>query len=302
VRKFIVFIFLLTGFTVMSQPFVDIVNIKYSRFPETNFKNNKNFQSSTNQYTGEFFVPLQLKSKDVILFGGSFDRLDFNLYNNGTHINADSDRLYQLSFQAGLIKNLGQSKWNITILAMPKISECENVLTFRNKDFQMGGAVLFTYKKRNSLKYKFGLYYNREFFGNYFMPLAGIDWKINDRMYLFGVLPGSMNYEYRICNWFYTGLAYKSNTASYRLNNDRYILEGDKFWGHNMIRNFYQFYITKQLMLYGEIGYTGFRIFEEYNNQNDPEVTRFVFQKTKDHIFFDAGIAFRVRLDKDYNE
>ncbi|MFH0865428.1 MAG: DUF6268 family outer membrane beta-barrel protein [Bacteroidota bacterium] len=298
----IVFVLLLAGSTVLSQPFVDIVNLKYSRFPKTDFKNNKNFQTSTNQYYGEFFIPLQLKSKNFILFGGSYDRLDFNLYNNKTHINGDSDRLYQLSFQGGLIKNLGKSRWNVTILAIPKISECYSGLSIRNDYFQMGGAVLFSYKKRNSLKLKFGLFYNREFFGNYFMPLAGIDWKINDHMYLFGVLPGSMNYEYRICKGFYTGLAYKSNTASYRLYAYRYIREGDKFWGHNMIRNYYQFYVTKQLMLFGEIGYTGFRIFEEYNIQNMPDVSRFVFQKTKDHIYFDAGIAFRVRLDNDYND
>jgi hypothetical protein len=67
-----------------------------------------------------------------------------------------------------------------------------------------------------------------------------------------------------------------------------------------MIKNFYQYYFTKQLMVYGGIGYTGFRIFEEYNSHDLSDNTRFVFQKTKDHFYIDAGIAFRIRLDDNY--
>jgi hypothetical protein len=216
-QLFIVLLIALRGTSIFAQPFVDLVNLKFSNFPKTDIKNSNGFKSSTNQYTAELFVPVQLKSKDVILFGGSYDQLNFNLYQNNTQLNSDSDRLYQVSLQAGVIKRLGESRWNITLLAIPKISDCSHGLSFLKDEFQMGGVILVTYKKRNNLKYKLGLYYNREFFGNYFMPLAGIDWKINDRIYLFGVLPGSMNVEYRICKGLYTGLAYKSNTASYRL-------------------------------------------------------------------------------------
>ncbi|HNW97467.1 MAG TPA: DUF6268 family outer membrane beta-barrel protein [Bacteroidales bacterium] len=298
-----VVILLILRFSALSQPFVDIVNLRYSRFPQTDFKDYSNYHSSTNQYTAELFAPIQLKSKDVILVGASYDYLNFYLHEDSSNLKINSDNLCQFSLQLGMIKKLGkESKWSTTLLAIPKISECNDNMAFDKECFQMGGAVLFVYKKKNSLKYKFGLFYNREFFGNYFMPLAGIDWKISSRMYLFGVLPGAMNFEYKICDKFYTGLGYKSNTASYRLYENHYIREGDKFWGHNMLRNFYQYYITKQIMLYGEIGYTGFRIFEEYNDENKIDNTRFVFQKTKDHFYFDAGIAFRLRLDKDYED
>jgi hypothetical protein len=75
--------------------------------------------------------------------------------------------------------------------------------TFGFKDNnQAGGAVLLTYKKHPDLKYKFGLFYNREFFGNFFVPLAGIDWKINNRLQLFGVLPGNLVLERKVSRRF----------------------------------------------------------------------------------------------------
>ena len=60
--------------------------------------------------------------------------------------------------------------------------------------------------KNQYVSFKFGLYYNKEFFGNYFMPLIGLDWKIDAKNNLFGVLPGYMIFEHRVTSkillWF----------------------------------------------------------------------------------------------------
>jgi hypothetical protein len=41
----------------------------------------------------------------------------------------------------------------------------------------MGGIALLTYKKRNNLNYKFGLYAGNELYGLYLTPLLGIYYK-----------------------------------------------------------------------------------------------------------------------------
>lgn len=282
-----------------AQPFVDLLSLKYSYTPKTSFRNYPAYQSAANQVSAELFAPIKVNAKNMIILGGVYDQINFKVFHNDIKMPAENDRLYQASFQAGIIKSVAK-KWKMTLLAIPKISQSGKPVSFDQDGFQMGGAALFTYEKTRRLKFRAGIYYNREFFGNFFMPLLGIDYKIGDRMYLFGVLPGSMNFEYRIAKGFYTGLAYKSITASYRFDATHYIREGDPFWGHNVIRNFYHYYIAKQIVLMGEIGYNGFRIFDEYNNQHKLENTRFVFQKTKDPFFVSIGAAFRVRLDDDY--
>ena len=127
------------------------------------------------------------KNKDVILVGGDYTQLHFK---ESGSINLQSD-LYSTSLILGADLGLKNPKWRTTLLVLPKInSDYKDIST---DDMQMGGVAMFSYKKKDNLKYHFGLYYNREFFGDYFLPLLGIDWKINQRMNLFGDLPITMN-------------------------------------------------------------------------------------------------------------
>ena len=74
-------------------------------------------------------------------------------------------------------------------------------------------------------------------FGDYFLPLLGIDWKINEHIRTdFGDLPNNMNFEYKISNSIYSGIALLTNISSYRLNastGGMYVREGDKTMGHD---------------------------------------------------------------------
>jgi hypothetical protein len=74
---------------------------------------------------------------------------------------------------------LDKNHWSLTMTAIPRFNS--EGLKLENS-FQMGGLLLASYKKKETLKYKFGVYVNNEFFGVFVMPLAGIDWKINARI------------------------------------------------------------------------------------------------------------------------
>src|SRR5438105_683155 len=50
----------------------------------------------------------------------------------------------------------------------------QNYETIGNKDLQMGGIAIMKFKKNDNLNYKFGLYYNSELFGPFFVPMIGI--------------------------------------------------------------------------------------------------------------------------------
>ena len=164
---------------------------------------------------------------------------------------------------------------------------------------QLGGVLLFIYDKREDLKFKFGLYYNSEFYGNFFMPLYGLDWKINEKLNLFGVLPGSMNLERKLGKKFYAGLKYQSLSATYRftspLSGNYYVREGHPSWGHMQVKGYLNYYVAKRIVVYTEFGHTFGRRFDLY--KGDDVAPHPVFRRYQDGILFNVGMAYRVRLD-----
>ena len=300
--------------SLRAQPFVDILNIQYQRFPEAPYDNSANASLLTEQFTANIFIPLELKNKDVIVIGSSFDKFRFK-YDSVN--NSKTSFLYATSLQLGGVKQWKDGKWSALMLIIPRISSDWEKLS--KKHYQLGGVVLFTYTcsgracpstTNKHLKLKFGLYYNREFFGNFFMPLAGFEWKANEKLNIFGVLPGSMNIEYKLNKSLYTGIAYKSITTSYRLSDSTdnyYVREGHRFWGHWQLKGFVNFYPVKNIALFAEFGGTSWRRYEVYENdrenKKDPvtEPGSFypVYRTFKNGVFFNVGIAFRVRLDQE---
>src|SRR5438874_792713 len=57
----------------------------------------------------------------------------------------------------------------------------------------------------------------KSFSENFFVPLIGIDWQINPRDVLFGVLPGSLWFEHKVNQNFFYGGTFRALTNSYRL-------------------------------------------------------------------------------------
>jgi hypothetical protein len=150
---------------------------------------------------------------------------------------------------------------------------------------QFGGAVLGEKKISESLQFRVGIYLNAELFGLFVVPLAGIDWKIDNRSNLFGLLPGGLTYEYHLSKSSYTGLAFRTTTNSYGVNNNYYRID------ENQLGTYYDFYLTKKLVLNAEIGHSILRKIRtgEYHEKG-------AHLDVKDAWYFKTAIAYRIRL------
>ena len=119
---------------------------------------------------------------------------------------------------------------------------------------QWGGAFIATRILSAHLILKGGLYYNKEFFGNYFLPLIGGEWKPNERMSIFGLLPNNLFIDYKLSETIHTGFVFKGITASFRLkvtNNYDYIrMEEGQF------KFFADYYVKKNIVINIEAGHT----------------------------------------------
>ena len=161
-----------------------------------------------------------------------------------------------------------------------KISSLENT-------FQAGGAVLANFRVNSRLRLKAGYYFNNEFFSDYWVPLAGIEWRINDRNLISGTFPNSARFEHRFNDSFYMGMAYKSITNSYRLSEESgYLKVMD-----NHLGIFADYYFTKNLVGMLEAGHTFMRELK-IRNQG------YTLTKNENGFFVNAGIFFRIRLNE----
>jgi len=300
--KILIFLLLsLSGISLSAQPFVDLLHLRNNFYAKASYMDDPNASVTQRESYCSLFLPLKQKNGDVFFLGFDCIEQEFRYEGDTTY----TKYLNSEALPLGWVHGWKNKKWRTSFILVPRLGR--NIASYTTSDFQLGGVVLMTYVKSKQLKYKFGVYYNREFYGNSFLPLLGIDWKIDDRTYIYGVLPGSLNREYKMGKRFYTGLAYKNVTATFRLNHgpeEFYVREGHTFLGDNHLSLFLQCYPLKNLMIYGAAGMTVFRRFQLYDGDHNQLIYRQEAQRAfnypNDKGFLQLGAAFRIRMDKDY--
>ncbi|MHB8258656.1 MAG: DUF6268 family outer membrane beta-barrel protein [Bacteroidia bacterium] len=274
-----------------SQPYVDIINTSYQSLNSI-YKDSPKSKNTTTNYFLNITLPIRVDSQNTIIVRLYGEQLQSNTKNDTYN---QTNNLYSTCIPIGLQHETKNKKWKILGLLMPKLSS-----DFKNKisayDMQLGVYSLVTYVKSEKLNIKLGFFYNREFFGNFYVPLAGIDWRVSDRFQMYGVLPSFYRFEYAIIKQkVYAGVAFKYFTRSYRLSDAN----------HDYVRNseiqaksFLDVYIKKKLVLFAEFGrtidYSPLAYF--YGTKNE-DLSVPIYTKIQDSFFFNMGLAFRIRTD-----
>lgn len=293
--KKVIFIFLifsaLFGVKVFAQPYVDILSFNCQTFSST-YKNNTKANNKTDDYFLNFFLPKEFKNGNTLLI-----RLNSEMMSST--INADSSytaKLYNVAMPVGFQFVSKNKLWKTAVIAIPKIASTVGDALDKN-DYQFGGIFLENYVHSETLKIKAGLYYNREAFGNFFMPLVGIDWKMSSRFSMYGILPTSYKLEYMaVKNKMYTGLSLKSLTRSFRLpqaQNFDYVR-----YNEIQLKYFVDYFIYKKMLVFAEVGYSlGKNPWQYYYNTKTESFQNPVYTPLKSYVVFNAGFAYRIRMD-----
>ncbi len=273
--------------SLQAQPYIDILSLETQYFVPVPYKQSPG-QLLANEQTAQVFVPLPQQNKDVVLLSGKFKRLQLSHSTSGI----SPVTFLAPSLRIGYQKHWSQ-QWKTTVIGIPKVSS-----DFKNwgiHHWQLGGVLLFTYSLSPDLTVKGGLYYNHEYFGHFFMPLAGIDWRVTNKLYIFGVLPGEMNVEYQLSNNFFSGLRYRDITTSYLRGSfpRQYIREGHPFWGHNQLHAFLEYYVWENGVISLQAGYTAWRRYALYD-KGDKIKSHSLFQPIQNGPYFKIGVAYRV--------
>lgn len=271
-----------------AQPFTDIASLSAQQL-NTKYENGLSKNTTTNYFAG-LLLPIKIDSNNTVIIRLNGEEL---VTKNAAY-SPVKGRLYALTLGLG-VQHYFTRQLSAVLILMPKIAS-DFSEKFNENDRQYGGSLLFQYKFGKNFRAKAGLFYNREPFGNFFVPLFGVDWQISPRWMLYGTFPLINRLEFKINNHFYTGIGARIYGRSYRLNS---YWNRDYIWNQeNQIKYFFDCYLTQKLVLYTELGRTlGYGpkqiLFDKSRAnvvQNNP-----LYTPIKQGFFINLGIAFRIR-------
>lgn len=289
-RKTTLVFCILTYLSPGAQPYIDLVRLNYTYSPKQGL-NEKKSSLQSNFFTADVTLPIELKKDgDAIIINPFFT-------NNTGEVSTKDFHVISEALLVGFLKKEMFPNWNV--LSSFIVRRNTEVDVNSSDDWQYGGVILTTWKKNPWVSFKFGLYYNKEFFGNYFMPLVGLDWKIDAKNNLFGVLPGSMIFEHKVTGKFYYGVAFRAFTNSYREETVDPCFNGD-CTGKNYLRIddnpigiYADTYLSRKLVLAAEAGYT---VLRRYRYGFKGEDVHYKTDYKNDNFYFKASLAYRLRF------
>ncbi len=277
--KLLILIFL--SINIIAQPYLDLGQAAYQNSPGKDPESFSHFRAQVN-------FPIVLKDSSIILINPVWEERWFQIapQTDQQHFRGS---ITWLTYSRDI-----SAKWSAMAAFIPRWNG-EPEVQF-SKGFQAGGALLMTYHKNAGLSYKFGLYYNREFWGNFFIPLLGIDWTINKKQKLFGILPGYLIYENRLSKTISWGGNFRTFTSSYRLKSNTSSSVNFTRIDDNQLGAYADFYLTRKIVLSTETGYSIMRkIRTGYNHTSKDQYN---VLSNNSAPYFRVTFQYRLRLDK----
>jgi hypothetical protein len=267
----------------MAQPYLDLGQAMFQTSPGGDPKSFSHFRAQAN-------LPLVMKESSIFDINPIWEE-------RWIQINEQSSVMHLRGLITWLTYTRNISgKWSAMLAFIPRWNG-ETSIQF-SEGFQAGGAGLLMYQRDPNLQFKFGMYYNREFWGNFFMPLLGLDWTIDKKQRLFGILPGYFTYEYRINKTISWGGNFRTFTNSYATGNIFSLPPISDFIriDDNQLGAYADVYLMPKLALTAEAGYSILRkVRTGYGNTSKNE---YIVMSENSAPYFRATLQYRIRLDK----
>lgn len=286
--------FLCTAFSGFSQDYVDLGKFHYANTPVNQF-DSATKDTRIREYGLDATLPIKLKSGNAVVTGIYFEQISTNVSPD----NSNLTNVFTINPKLGMSIN-HNDKWTGTYMLLPKLSS--DMKGFSSKDFQLGAVVLMKYHKSENTKYKFGMYYNSELFGPFFVPILGLyhqstnkKWEINASLPISADVNRAWNEKWR------TGMNFFAFVRSFHLhepyqgNPNNYLVKTT-----NEVFAYMQYHATKSLIIQGKVGYSIGRNYRIYDVQDQItwglSAAKFGDDRKQLNTDFADGMIFRLKL------
>jgi len=288
------FLLLLVLITAKAQNYIDIGRFSYANTLLNHFENTSE-QTKVEEFGFQLTFPIVLNKKTIILTGLSADRSRLKLDPNFT----DHTALNKVRLQIG-INQVYSEKWNGTFVLLPSIASDFDMIS--KKDFQLGFLSLFTYTKKENLKYKIGFYTNSEKYGPIFAPLLGLYYlSPNKKFESTLLLPAQVDFNYQLAKKMALGINFDGMTSSYNLHESIYTPKGQYVVrSATELYTYLQFQLGKSIYAKTKVGYAIGRTYKVFNNDDKVDLSLssiyFGDDRTQLNTNFEKGVIFKAEL------
>ena len=284
------------SFATLAQDYVDLAKAFYANTPVNQNDTGAYSGSRVEEYGIDLLAPIELKNNHALLFGFYGESI------NATVIPEESSltSVYSTMLKVG-VKIQHSQKLSANYLILPKLAS-----DFKGQidgaDVQVGAIALLSYQQKENFKWKFGMYYNSELFGPFFVPILGFYHKTKSEKWEFNLtLPIAADANYRFNKTFRAGMNFASFVRSYNLhepyegNPDNYLVKAS-----NELFAYAQIHLTPSAIFQFKVGHSIGRNYRVYDTQD--RITwgfsafRFGDDRNQKNSDFADGLIFRARF------
>ena len=208
-KSILILLYCLNTIFIFSQNYVDLLKVNLNT---TNFNtfDSSSAKTQVNELMLDFTIPIKLNEKTSLISGLIYENIQTKLFEDGNVKTFGSTTL-----KVGANK-LINDRWSATAVLLPKIAS--DYKSISGKDIQFGAIGIMKYKKSDNKNFKFGLYYNSELFGPFFVPMIGMYYLSPNKKFETNImLPLQADVNYKLIPFINVGLNFNGQIRSYHL-------------------------------------------------------------------------------------
>ncbi len=276
-----------------AQNYFDVATISFTTTTPNHFEIS-DAQTTVEEFALEVNYPIVLNEKNILLTG---------LYTNKTKVGLDADHnrynLNALSLNFGINTILNDS-WSATFMVFPKLASDE--ITFSRENLQIALLSLFTNKKKDDLKLKYGVYANTEKYGMIIVPIMGLYYLSANKKFEANLnLPIVADANYNISNKIWVGMKFDGLGTTYNLMNQNYSVNGAYVSKtSNELVGYLRFQLNKSIYLNAKMGYAISRNYKVFDSDDKVKFSiaslYFGDNRTQLNERFTDGAIFKIEL------
>lgn len=277
---------------IFGQKSIDLANVYYRTSPFNSVKDSLG-KKQLNTIGVDVKLPIVLNKENVLILGADYQQ---------STIGSTQETVRDMTFSTSTLQIGLEHKWNkkskMLFMSMTRLNSDFNSVNINH--FQQGGLVLGTTARNENFDWKYGMYYNAEFFGHMFVPLFGFNWKMNEHWRFKLVVPVNMEISYTSDKNLIAGLKFEGVNGSFRTNQnpmgvDSYIDKAD-----NNLWAFTEFEIGKNVWFHAKAGYSILRKYRMFSNDESIDwklgPVNFGDDRSEVKSSFENGLSFEARF------
>jgi hypothetical protein len=215
-----ILLFFCISIVLHAQPSIDLFTLSGVYAIPASYQNPLNGKATESGTLINLKVPIKCSEKTVW-----FSDFTYTLYSIKTDLDPEpvdmltSMKLHAFILQTGISQKLDDRN-GFQLLLVPRYTT--DFEGSDKKNWQLGAIGLYEHRVSQRLLMRFGALYNGELFGSLIVPLVYMDWQLNDRWSIIGLLPINLKVNYKINDRLLTGFSHFGFITTYRINQEEF--------------------------------------------------------------------------------